>query len=398
LSRYDPTITFVLPWYGPRIPGGAEFQARRSAEELAARGVPVEVFTTVAGGVMSDWSTPAFAPGLDQLNGVAVRRFPVRPRRAALFDALNRRLLRGERLSLVDEAIFVREIIGSDALEAAIAGERHRRIYIFTPYMFGTSYWGARAAAERAYLIPCLHDEGYAELQHYRQLFEAARGLIFYSAAEQRLARRRYQIDQIPQLVLGGGVETALTGDADRFRAHHAVAGPFLLYAGRRDAGKNTPLLFDYFRRYRADGGTLQLVCIGGPGEPLPADLVAAGAAHDLGFLDPQAKLDAYAAALTLCQPSRNESFSVVLMEAWVCGTPGLVHSDCAVTRAFCEESGGGIHFRSAGEFAACLDWLQAHPDQARLMGRAGAAYVRRHFSWDTVLHRLLDFITSTSR
>src|SRR5690606_34364007 len=107
----------------------------------------------------------------------------------------------------------------------------------------------------------------------YRQLIESAHGLIFYSAAEQRLARRIYRIGRRPQLLLGGGIETEVVGDAARFRAKFGLEGPFLLYAGRRDPTKNTPLLIEFFRRYNSQGGQLRLVTIGGPGAPLPADL-----------------------------------------------------------------------------------------------------------------------------
>jgi glycosyltransferase involved in cell wall biosynthesis len=390
-----PTITFVAPWYGPRVPGGAEFQCRRNAEELARRGLPVEVFATTAGGLGVDWDTPSFPAGDELVNGVPVRRFPTRHRDAAAFDAINRRVLEGGRLSLVDEAVFVREIVGSDALDATIAAERGSRLYIFTPYMFGTSYWGARAAL-RPYFIPCFHDEGYAYMALYRQLIESAHGLLFYSAAEQRLANRVCRIAGRHQIVLGGGIETQAGGDAARFRRKFGLERPFLLYAGRRDVTKNTPLLYDYFRAYRAQGGQLRLALIGGPGEPPPADLLASGAAVDLGFLDQQDKLDAYAAAAALCQPSLNESFSVVLMEAWVAGAPGLVHSDCPVTREFCEASGGGLHFRSAAEFNATLRWIEANPAAARRMGERGRAYVREMFAWDAVLGRLLNFLRAT--
>ncbi|NJO04903.1 MAG: glycosyltransferase family 4 protein [Chloroflexaceae bacterium] len=260
----QPIITFVTPWYGPGVTGGAEFQARRLAEELHARGIAAEVWATTAGGLMTDWSVPAFPVGPDTVNGVAVRRFAVRPRNAARFDALNNRLLAGERLGLLDEAVFVREIIGSDELEAAIAAEREQRLYIFTPYMFGTTYWGARAA-ERAYVIPCIHDEAYAAMNLYRQLIEGAYALMFYSPAEQRLAHSLYDITHPRTLLLGGGVETEITGEAARFRATYGISTPFILYAGRRDAPKNTPLLFEYFRRYRAAGGPMALVCIRWP-------------------------------------------------------------------------------------------------------------------------------------
>jgi glycosyltransferase involved in cell wall biosynthesis len=390
-----PTITFVVPWYGEQVPGGAEMQARRIAEELCARAVPAEVFTTTAGGLTTDWTNPAFAVGSETVNNVPVRRFAVRPRNAATFDALNARLLRGETLSLPEEAVFVREIIGSDDLEAAVAAEQRERLYIFTPYMFGTSYWGMIAAA-RGYLIPCLHQEGYAHMLLYRQMIESAYGLLFYSRAEQRLAQQLCSFTHHRMRVLGGGVETDSIGDAARFRATYGIEEPFVLYAGRRDMTKNTHTLIEHFRRYHAAGGPLRLVCIGGPGIPLPADLLARGAAFDLGFVSAQDKYDACAAATLLCQPSLNESFSIVIMEAWLNETPALVHSDCAVTREFVEQSGGGLHFRTYDEFVGCLDWLREHPQTAQQMGQAGAAYVRQHFTWETIVARLLAFLRET--
>jgi glycosyltransferase involved in cell wall biosynthesis len=390
-----PVITFVVPWYGPHIAGGAEVQSRRFAEELCARGIPAEVFTTTAGGLNSDWTQPAFPTGTEMVNEVRVHRFAVRPRNAAKFDELNLRLLRGEVLSLLDEAIFVREIIGSDDLEAAIVSDNAQRLYIFTPYMFGTTYWGAWLA-DHAYFIPCLHYESYAYMTLYRRLFESAYALMFYSQAEQRLAQRMYNLKHERMLVLGGGIETDLTGNAERFRQQYGIEGPFLLYAGRRDSTKNTPLLLDYFQQYRQQGGQLALVFIGGSGTPVPAELLKSGAVFDLGFLPVQDKYDAFAAATALCQPSLNESFSIVIMESWVCGTPVLVHSNCAVTHEFSEQSGGGLHFRTYDEFFGCLQWLEANPTVARQMGQSGAAYVQRLFTWDAVLSRLLAFLRAT--
>jgi glycosyltransferase involved in cell wall biosynthesis len=297
---------------------------------------------------------------------------------------------------LLEEAIFVREIIGSDALEAAISAERNTRVFIFIPYMFGTTYWGARAAG-RAYLIPCIHDESYAYMQLYRQLIESAHGLLFNAPAEERLARRLYRIGHRRSEVLNVGVDLHHTGDAAHFQRSYGIDEPFVLYTGRRDPHKNTPLLFEYFARYRAAGGRLRLVCVGS-GMPLPDALVQRGAAVDLGFVPVEDKFDAYAAATVLCQPSRNESFSLVLMEAWSCGTPALVHSDCAVTREFCELSNGGLHFRTYEEFAACLDWLLEHPARARQMGQAGKAYVRQNFDWDIIIGRLLTFLSKHER
>jgi glycosyltransferase involved in cell wall biosynthesis len=87
--------------------------------------------------------------------------------------------------------------------------------------------------------------------------------------------------------------------------------------------------------------------------------------------------------------PGVNESFSIVLLEAWLVGTPGLVNADCAVTRDHVQAAAGGLLYRGADELGACLDFLLDHPDAAARMGQNGGAYVRRNFDWDVVVARL---------
>jgi len=109
-----------------------------------------------------------------------------------------------------------------------------------------------------------------------------------------------------------------------------------------------------------------------------------------LGFLPVQEKYDAYAAALALCQPSLNESFSIVIMEAWAAGTPVLVHEGCVATRDHCVASRGGLYFASFSDFVGCLDFLLDHPEQARRLAWNGCRYVELNYAWDRVIAKYL--------
>ena len=40
------------------------------------------------------------------------------------------------------------------------------------------------------------------------------------------------------------------------------------------------------------------------------------------------------------------ESFSIVIMESWLCGTPILVNAHCPVTVEHCQNSQGGLFFK----------------------------------------------------
>ncbi len=293
----------------------------------------------------------------------------------------------GASVSPADEKVFIREMINSPALLDYIAANGQDYLFLFLPYMFGTTYWGAQVCPERSWLVPCLHDESYAHMAIYREMFAKAKGMLFLSRPERDLAYRMYPIADKPTFLVGAGVDTEYAGDAAAFRREFGIQGPFILYAGRKDAAKNVPLLIDYHRRYRQrQQADLKLVLTGGGA--LPAEATAADGVHDLGRIDRRALFDAYAAALVLCQPSAYESFSYVLMEAWVAGTPGLVYEPCAVTTDFVRQANGGFYFADYDEFEACVNVLLSRPALREQLGAQGRAYVLNNFTWDVVAER----------
>ena len=112
----------------------------------------------------------------------------------------------------------------------------------------------------------------------------------------------------------------------------------------------------------------------------------------DLGFVDKQDKYDAYAAAEMLCQPSKNESFSIVIMESWLCKRPVLVHEMCEVTKSFVIQTNGGLYFDSYFEFEGAVNYIVSHPEVALQMGENGCAFVNDNFSWDKIMEKYIGF------
>ncbi|MBI2469578.1 MAG: glycosyltransferase family 4 protein [Candidatus Rokubacteria bacterium] len=383
------TLAFVIPWFGSQAVGGAESECRATARALAARGVSVEILTTCARAHSSAW-VDHHPEGPSEEDGLRVRRFKVRPRNPQQYVRLQERLERAGRLTPWEEEAFARESIHSDNLYSYLAAERDRYWYAFIPYCFGTTWEGALVASERSLVIPCLHDEPFAYLGATRRVLRAVRGVCFHVDAERALGTTAAGGDPGTFFRVGEGVDTDIVGDAERFR-RKCVPEPFLLYAGRKAPEKNTPLLLDYYARYRFThpDRPLKLVLIGTGGVRIPERL-----AHDildLGFLPAQDKHDAYAAALALCQPSLRESFSLVLMEAWLCGTPSLVHARCAVTHDHCLASNGGLWFDDYFEFVEAVELLQREPALRRRLGDNGRAYVLANFTWARVTENYLD-------
>jgi len=383
------TLAFVVPWYGPDIPGGAEAECRATARALRSRGVPVEILTTCARDHASPWADH-HPEGVTEEDGFVVRRFKVRPRDPERYGRLQWRLTAGGTLTSFEEEDFVRESVNSNDLCAYLGAERDRYWYAFIPYCFGTTWEGALVAPERSLLIACLHDEPFAHLKWTRRVLRAVRAACFHVPAERGLAERLAGADPERFHLVGEGVDPPPPGDAARFRRTHRVHDPFVLYAGRKAAEKNTPLLVEYFARYKLTHpqSRLKLVLIGSGGVRIPGRLSAD--ILDLGFVMPQDKADAYAATLALCQPSLLESFSLVMMEAWLAGAPSLVHERCAVTRDHCLASNGGLFFEDYFEFVEALDLLARDGALCQRMGEAGRAYVLANYTWDRVTDNYL--------
>jgi glycosyltransferase involved in cell wall biosynthesis len=385
-------IGFVIPWYGEDIVGGAEAQCRRLAEELVKTGLKVEVLTTCARDLLSGWSRNHYREGIYEVSGVTVRRFRLRPADLTSFRIINDRLLAGLPISSEEEQCFITESVNSDRLYDFIEKHRADYYYVFTPYLFGTTYWGSQCCAGEGFLIPCLHDEAYAGLQIFRSLFKRFKSILFYSRPEMTLARRLYQMDAAHLTLIGGGVDTDIRGNGAIFREQHNLSAPFILYVGRRDETKNLPLLVRYFCFYKErNRSNVKLVLAGDGPVEIPAGFETQ--IFDLGFLSEQAKHDAYAAATLVCQPSVKESFSIVIMEAWLQETPVLVHADCPVTVYHCLQSNGGLYFRDYGEFEGCLSYLLGNLEVRIKMGWLGRRYVERNCRWERVVARFVEAV-----
>lgn len=395
-------IAFVIPWYGINIPGGAESECRNIAINLKKAGIDVEILTTCVKDFHSDWNTNYHSEGEYNIEGMIVHRFNVRKRNTAEFDAINLRLMNitadqlisdnGEfksPLSQEDEDIFIKEMINSPLLYDYIDKNREKYDYIIPiPYMFGTTYFASQICSGKTLLIPCLHNESYAYMNIFRKMMNTVRGLILLSTAEKRLAKRLYKLKEDKLVVVGGGLDTSFSFIGERFKRKYGLKDPFILYAGRKDITKNTDLLIRHFVKYKRNqkNSNLKLILIGSGNVEILS--TAKKEIIDLGFVTSQDKYDAYDAALLLCNPSINESFSIVMMESWLTSTPALVNENCEVTKDHCLASNGGLYFSNYAEFEESLNFLINRPNIGEKMGENGKAYVLNNYSWDIIVHK----------
>ncbi len=382
-------IIFVIPWYGKDATGGAEIQCKTLAEHLKESGLDVEVFTTCSKQFQGEWKDD-LKPGKYIENKIPVNRFRLDKRNKPLFDSINQKITSLQKTTLQEEKDFFKNNINSNDLINAIKKDS-TSLFIFIPYLYGTTFFGCQVHPERSILIPCLHDEGYAKMNLVKQMLSTVGAISFNSLPEKQFASSLAKISK--NKVLGEGIDFSQNKiEFKNFKEKHNL-NEFILCAGRKDEGKNTPLLVEYFCRYlEKNNSDLKLVLTGKGTISIPQ--IFSKNILDV-YLNRDELNDAYAAATFLCLPSINESFSRVIMESWTNKTPVLVNEKCAVTKNFCLESNGGLFFDSYLEFEACLNYLLENPTIAKKLGENGFDYVKNNYEWNDIVRSYVDFFQS---
>jgi glycosyltransferase involved in cell wall biosynthesis len=381
-------LLFVVQRYGLDMAGGAEYHCRIVAEHLA-RHAEVEVLTTCASDYVT-WENQ-YPAGLEVLNGIPVRRFPVaRPRDLWRFAEWSRRV-EGPHTDADEERWLEEEGPLAPALVEEVARRRAAHDHlIFFSYRYYTTYHGLRAAPERAVLVPTAENDGVHRLRLFAGLFRLPRAIVWNSVEEREMIREIAPVDKIPGDVVGVGSVLPAHLDPQGFRERRGIDGPFLLYVGRIDRNKGCDELFRFFLRYRSETRSpLKLLLIGRAVLPVPAD----PAILHLGFVSDRDKWDAVAACDALLMPSRYESLSMVTLEAWWALRPVLANGRCDVLRGQCRRSNGGLYYTHYDEFRESLALLEGDPALRRALGENGRRYFEAHYTWDIVERKYLELL-----
>ena len=391
-ERPQARIAFIAPRYGQSVVGGAETLCRLLAENLTAHGTPVDVLSTCAVDHFT-WHNELPA-GESVEGGVRVRRFPVGPRDPEAWAVRHAAIDRGHKLDYGDQVAWMANSAWSPGIIAASEGYDW---VVAMPYLFGTSFWATVADPDHTVLIPCLHDEAHARQTAVLDSLCSARGLMLNAEGERDLVNRLVaghrggtaQLRSTPWIV-GGGFEDApipTDGKVMAFCRRHGTTPGYVLYAGRRERAKGVEEMYAHYRLYRASADNPRPLALMGSGDTQPPVDIAPHVV-DLGFVDLADRATAYAGASVLIQPSRLESFGMVLFEAWLAGTPAIVNADSDVLRRHCEISGGGLWFTDGPTFAECLIALTGDPDLNARVAAAGREYTLTDFRWDAVRDR----------
>ena len=346
-------ICFVVQRYGLEINGGAELLTREFAERLTPY-FDVTVLTTKAKDYMT-WKSE-YTADEEEINRVHVKRFDAECERdQKRFDRFSGHFL-NEGLQRKEEPEWVKEQ-GPYVPKLINYIREHRSdyfVFIFCTYLYYPTVMGVSEAGNKAIMAPFAHDEPFMKMKLYKDLFHSASGFIFETPEERRLIRDKFHNYDIPYVVGGAGVDVPADVSGERFKQKYNL-DEYIIYAGRIDEGKNCPELFDFFIRYKKEHPSpVKLVLIGKSVIEIPnhPDIVS------LGFVSEQDKFDGIAGSRFLVLPSKFESLSIVVLEAFSLKKPVLVNGECAVLKGHCDRCEGGLYYTDYSEFSSKMTLL----------------------------------------
>jgi glycosyltransferase involved in cell wall biosynthesis len=263
-------------------------------------------------------------------------------------------------------------------------------VFLFYSYRYYQTFFGLPRVASRAVLVPTAEEDPAIELPVFADLFRAPRGIVYLTPEERSLVQGVSGNEAVPSVVVGSGINVPAGWPQVDPRARFGLPGRYLLYVGRIDRNKGLDRLFaDYRRLHQHWADVPPLVLVGREALPIPKH----PAIRHLGFVSEEEKFALLAGCDVLLMPSRYESLSVIVLEAWAMGRPVLVNSACRVLEGQCVRSGGGLFYRGYAEFAAALRLLAGDAALRARLGEAGRAYVQREYDWDVVESRTNRFL-----
>jgi glycosyltransferase involved in cell wall biosynthesis len=165
---------------------------------------------------------------------------------------------------------------------------------------------------------------------------------------------------------------------------------PFILFLARLHTMKGPDLLLEAFASVARDYPRLQLVFAGPDFGMLEAlqQRAATGQVldrvHFLGLVSGSDRLWLLQNAICLAQPSRDEGFSLSILEAMACRRPVVISDRCKFPDV-ATQGAGVIVSLSIADIAAALGRYASDPARRIADGRSARLLVERSYTWDLV-------------
>lgn len=185
--------------------------------------------------------------------------------------------------------------------------------------------------------------------------------------------------------------QRAAEGSIEIERLMSLVGGkPYVVFIGRLHYKKGLDYLAEAFAIAAQDHPDLQLMVVG-PDGGAQADFEQRIQGHQLservhvtGPLFGETKIAALTNAACFCLPSRQEGFSIAILEGLASRTPVIISHECHFPEVAASNA-GFVTELSNQAVANAMDSVMREPENARLRGEKGRKLVEDRYTWASV-------------
>lgn len=396
-------ILHVVQGYTPAI-GGTERLIQKVSEKLVERhGDEVTVFTTNAYNCELFWRSdqPQLPVGVESINGVTVRRFPV-------FNKLNetRRLLAGISYKLSMplndrlRALYNGPIIPEMTQAIADAGADVVAASSFPLLHMHYALRGGRRAGVPVVFCGGIHtadDFGFNRPMIY-QAIRKADAYVAYTTFERDYLVQQRSIPAEKVTITGVGVDlepfAGVNGRSIRERFQWQENDPVVAFIGQQVPHKGLDMIMAAMEHIWLETPNACLLISGAQttysqtvqqwyGQLSPGLQERVGIINNFEEAEKPAL---YAASDIVLYPSGHESFGIVFLEAWAAHKP-VVGARIGAVPTVIDDGQDGllIEHRSVPDLVQAIRTLLANPVLRQDMGAAGYQKVVNQYTWDIV-------------
>jgi glycosyltransferase involved in cell wall biosynthesis len=405
LDQSGMRVLHAVQAYYPAI-GGSEWLMKNVSERLVSRyGDEVSVFTTNAyrPEAFTHTAGPFMPPGVENINGVMIRRFQV-------FNGLQmfRRLLaQGSHRLKLPFNDWLRTIQNGPLIRGmpkAIA-QTDAQVVFATAFPFLHMYralTGARRGNMPIVFLGAIHVANkwdYDRKMMYKAIQQADAYIAHTTFERDHLVQRGIDAEKITVIGAGVDADDFINADGTVFRKKHGWGDkPVVGVLARQSALKRLDILLRAMPRVWEKHPDAHLLMAGARTSFSPnIDRMIHALAPEqrdrvtvINDFSEGEKPDLLMACDVLAHPSANESFGIVFLEAWACGKPVIGAREGAVPSVVDDGYDGLLfNYPDPNSLAKAILELLANPSLRNKLGQAGREKTLSNYTWDIVTERL---------
>ena len=403
-------ICFIVCQYGAEVNGGAEIHCKMLAEHLSPY-FKVEIITTKI--INYNTFEEYYSSDEEDIDGIRVLRFPCKTfdnklhrknlRKAKWPRKIRRFLFRLGILKILAnvkpiwnlgykkeiEVLKSHGYYSPEMLSFLKKESPKYKAMIFMSYPYPHTILGAQIAPEKSIIIPTVHNESDIFRSVQTHLFTSSYHIAFNTVEEKEFAYRIFGNKIAPNSIIAVGVNTESKEDEileKEILSKYNIASNYIHYFGRICYSKMENLVSWFTDYKKRNPSNLKLVLTG----RLFQEKVQHPDIIYTGFVTDQEKISLIKHADLIINPSKNESLSLLLLEAMNLGKMVLVNGQSDVMRGHCERSGfAADYYLSRQDFESKLHHYVSNKDLRLKNSRKAKKYVDAYYDWNNIIKKL---------